>query len=337
VAPWTAVAPPGEGFAARPLYGPLFFGGARFRRLDRFDLATSRQVSARLKRPRAGTRWFGPYEPQSRVLWDPGIADAALHALQVAIPHKRVLPIACERIEIDHTAGVPVRHCAVERSALADSYVFDITLTDARGRVACRWSNAVFRAIGSIDMAAVLPAAPPLARPYLERIARESLADETITIGLSAYPGASRPARRRAALEALGLPDQIEHRGDGRPIRTDRQGTISIAHGGDMTLVAAGGSPIGCDLESMASIAYGVRDEICRHMAAEVCRKLGRRVDARALPKIAPGVTTAIEDMRLVLIELVTSSGPYAIAFGRASNMVPQLSASPPSVSEAIP
>lgn len=337
VTPGAVVAPPGRGFAAPPLYGPLFFGGARFRRLGRFDLATSRHVSARLKRPRAGTRWFGPYEPQGRVLWDPGIADAALHALQVAVPHKRMVPVACERIEIDRTAGPPVRHYAVERSALAHSYVFDIMLTDASGRVACQWSNALFRTIDRIDMAAVLPAAPLLARPYLERIAREILADDTITIALIDDPGTSRDGRRRAALEALGLPDQIEHRGDGRPVRTDRRGTISIAHGGDITLVAAGGTQIGCDLESMASIAYGERDEICRHMAAEVCRKLGRRVDARALPRIAPGVATVIEDMRLVLVELVTSSGPYAVAFGRASDMAPQLSPSPLSVGEAIP
>src|SRR5262249_40578969 len=69
-------------FSGRPLYGPLFFSVGRFRRLESFEKANSRRLVARF-RPQGPTRWFGTYEANKLVLWDPSAADAALHALQV--------------------------------------------------------------------------------------------------------------------------------------------------------------------------------------------------------------------------------------------------------------
>ena len=115
---------PAPGFAAQPLYGPLFFNGKRFQRLERFETATSRQVIAQL-RPDPGSKWFSAFEPGSFVLWDPGGSDAVLHALQVAVPHRRVLPISVERIDIDTAAGPLVHVSAIERRTLGATYTFD--------------------------------------------------------------------------------------------------------------------------------------------------------------------------------------------------------------------
>ena len=247
------------------------FGGDRFRRLAGFTTATSRRVLARLS-PDDDSRWFGAYQPQQFVLWDPGSADATLHALQVAVPHKRVLPVGAERVEIDRNAGAPVEIRAVETAASADHYVFDVAVLDGEGRIAIRWTGVTFRAVGRIDMLPVLTAAPELARPYLERVAREALGDDSIEMAL-VHDG-SRNARRAMALQALGLEGMVERRTDGRPLRIDGQGSICLAHGEAVTLAVTADSPIGCDIESTSAADARNRDELLRHCAFEVCRKL---------------------------------------------------------------
>jgi enediyne polyketide synthase len=312
-----------EAFSPDPLYGPLFFGGERFRRLDQFKLASSRRISAELRR-QSDVRWFGSYEAQHCVLWDPGAADAALHALQAAVPHKRVLPVATERIDIDRTADAPHGVRAVERRVFADCYVFDIALTDAGGRTCCRWTHAAFRTVAHIDIGPVLTVAPRLARPYLERVARETLGDDTIEIALIEGPGLAREARRRAALQELGVDGPVERRGDGRPLRPDGRGTISIAHGRHLTLAAASDAAIGCDLEPLGPSSLET-EETCRHVAAEALRKLGRRPDMTALRGVKRGVAMRIEDVELVAVEIETASGRHALAFARNRDSAPSV------------
>jgi enediyne polyketide synthase len=325
-----------ERFPAAPLYGPLFFGGSRFQRLGHFETATSRQVSARLRRD-DGTRWFGSYEPEQLILWDPGAADAALHALQIAVPHKRVLPVSAERIDIDRSAGVPMHVCAIEKKALAGTYIFDITATDSSGRTAYRWTNVAFRAVGRIDMASVLVAAPPLGRPYLERVAREALGDDTIEVVLIHDRDGSRESRRIMALRTFDLDGMVERRADGRPIRSDGNGSISLSHSDTITLAVTASSPIGCDIEMTNAADAGDLDELHRHVAFEVCRKLGRKPTG-ALRSPPPGAVTAIADIDLVAIDLPTPSGSHTVAFGRVRR--PGKAALQPSsfsISEAVP
>ncbi|MBR1147548.1 type I polyketide synthase [Bradyrhizobium sp. AUGA SZCCT0431] len=308
------LSPLGQAFPAAPLYGPLFFGRHRFERLDCFELATSREISARLRQGRA--RWFGQYEPDTLVLWDPGIADASLHAVQIAVPHRRVLPVAAERIEVDQNAGIAVNVRAKEKKSFADSYVFDIVATDANGCVAWQWTNAAFRVVGGIHMSPVLTAAPPLARPYLERIARESLEDDSIEIALI-HGESSRELRRTSALHSFGRKGLIERRGDGCPIRRDGLGFVSLAHGAVITLAVTANCPIACDIEPTDGAEADDLEEIQRHLALEVCRKLGRRPDSTAISAIKPNVVAAIGDVELITVDLLTTSGIYAVAVGR--------------------
>jgi enediyne polyketide synthase len=300
-------------FAASALYGPLFFGNGRFRRIAQFEQATSRHVSARL-RPDSGTTWFGAYEPDRVVLWDPGAADATLHALQAAVPHKRVLPVSAQRIEIDRTAASPVWVKAVEKAASADTYTYDIVAADAEGKIACQWTHVTFRAVGRIDISQALAAAPLLSRPYLERAAREALGDDTIEIAV-VHDGGSREFRRAAVLRGLDLDGTIERRGDGRPLRSDACGSISLAHGDAISLAVTAGTPIGCDIEAVRARGATDLDELRRHVAFEVCRKLGRKPGA-ALRAPAPGVATIIEDVVLGIVDLPTPSGLHAVGFG---------------------
>ena len=301
--------------AADDLYGPLFFGQNRFRRLDVVELARSRRVVASL-RPDRRTDWFGPFEPGTLSLWEPGSADAALHALQVAVPHRRVLPIGAERIDIDTRAGTPARVDAIERHAAGDNYTFDIVVTDASGRVACRWTNVTFRAVSDLDVAAALAHAPALAVPYLERKARQALGDDTIEIALVAHTDASRQSRRTTALRGLGLAGRVERRADGRPIRTDANGAVSLAHCEHLTLAIAAHTQVGCDIEPVSSTNARDVDRLRDHVAGEVYRKLGRRSMAPIADTMRMSAVASTDDVRLIAIELPTPHGPHLVAIG---------------------
>jgi len=303
---------PAPAFAAQPLYGPLFFNGKRFQRLARFETATSRLVVAQL-RSDPDARWFGTFEPESFVLWDPGASDAVLHALQVAVPHRRVLPISVERIEIDTAAGPLAHVSAVERSTSGATYTFDILVTDANGRPAQRWINATFRAIHPTDIAEILTASPALAAPYLERVARQAFGDRDIEISVVCEQQSSRESRRNTAIARLGLDGAVDRRGDGRPLRVDGNGSISFSHHGDITLAIAAKAAVGCDLEHCdpgQDIGF-----IRRHAAHEACRKVARKPSLAAIPALLPETAHRIDDVTVVVAELPLGSGACTVAF----------------------
>lgn len=298
-------------FAAQPLYGPLFFNGARFQRLAHFETATSREVSARL-RPAPDTKWFGAYEPASFVLWDPGASDAVLHALQVAVPHRRVLPVSIERIDIDSVAGPPVHVKAIERRTSGATYTFDILVTDANGRPAQRWTNATFRAIHSTDVADILAASPALAAPYLERLARQAFGERDINITMVCDRQGSPESRRETAIARLGLKGTIDRRGDGRPVRIDDKGFISFSHHGDMTLAIAASAEVGCDLEQCDPDQD--LDFIRRHTAYEACRKVALKRPLASMPALLPETTLKLDGITAFVAELPLGSGTCTVA-----------------------
>lgn len=325
-------APPASSvFSAAALYGPLFFGGPRFQRLDCFEVTTSREVAARL-RSGDDAVWFGRYEPDTLVLWEPGSADATLHALQAAVPHKRVLPVSAGRIDIDRTAGAPVRVRAWEKAATADTYTFDIVAADADDRVVFQWSDIAFRTAGRIDIAPVLTAAPQLGCPFLERTAREALGDETIAVALAQDGDGSRESRRADALQALHLDGLIERRADGRPLRRDGRGSISLAHDEAVCLAVTAEGPVSCDI---AAARQASSDELRRHVGFEVCRKLDRRpVSVRAAES---GAVAVADDVAFVIVDLPTPSGSHTVGFGcvrHPDDILLQRTA--PSVSKAV-
>jgi hypothetical protein len=56
---------------------------------------------------------------------------------------------------------------------------------------------------------------------------------------------------------------------------------------------------------------------IQRIVAFEVCRKLGRRPAESCIRTWVAGITQAIDDVEIVVVDLPTPSGVYTVAFGR--------------------
>jgi len=232
---------------AGPLYGSLLFQGERFQAIKGFSRLTARRIAATLLPPRAQP-WFGPFEPQQLVLGNPGVRDALLHALQVAVPHLRVVPVSVERI-VFRPGGSPVTIEAEEIAADVETFVFDIKAYDATGAMVEHWHGASFRGIKSIPLDATVAAVPQLAAPYVERVARASNEEPSIEVALVA--GRLRDGRRRSALAALQLEGRVFTRQDGKPIVSggDTDLHVSIAHCADFTLAVKARREIACDIE----------------------------------------------------------------------------------------
>jgi hypothetical protein len=139
------------------------------------------------------------------------------------------------------------------------------------------------------------------------------------------------------ALRTFGLDGMVERRADGRPIRSDGNGSISLSHSDTVTLAATASSGIGCDIETTNATDAGDLDDLHRHVAFEVCRKLGRKPTG-ALHSPILGAATAIADIDLVTVDLPTALGSHTVAFGRVRHPGDaglQLASSP--ISEAVP
>ncbi len=291
----------GASEAADALYGALFFHGRRFRRVERLSLRGSREVSARLREVPEES-WFAPFDEDRLVLGDPAARDAALHCLQALVGHRRVVPVSAARIR--RFAGGAIRQVeARELQAKPGRYLFQIQCFDGMGRLLESWEEAEFRAVGPHDPEAALRAFPALLHPLLERLAREALLDDVLTVRLGPL-GAADP--RRA---------------DGRPLDPRH----SRSHGA-VGLSVAGTGKVGCDLEWERNFAAEPPPLLAftlhgapinggeAWVAGEALRKIGLRPPARLCPMEAPGLPAMArlfeaDGARLLVASLPTPEG----------------------------
>lgn len=326
----SAPAPDTVLFSAASLYGPLFFHDGRFRRLDFYRSATSRLIAAHIAAPAPGS-WFGALDLPRLVLGDPGARDAALHALQAAVPYRQVAPVSVRRIT-RHMAGTPVEVVAHETAATADDYRFDLALYDETGDVLETWHGVRFRGIGPLSEQAVLAAAPGLATAYLERLGREALDDASLVVALGQPSVPERAQARADILDRLGAGDTVR-RGDGRPWPAG----VSLSRGGG-GLGVRSDLPIGCDLESLSAFSgdrepppplVQAEDGINFNagdawVVGEALRKLGRRPPFR-LRRTANGKLPgsarlyAARDARIVVTTTPSGNQPVLVAIAVAA------------------
>jgi enediyne polyketide synthase len=248
---------------ASDLYGRLLFHTGRFRRLASYRWLTARECVADIAPAPEGT-WFSAFLPGNLVLGDPGARDAAVHALQACIPHKRVLPVGAERIELGRLASdTPLLVVARERHRAKDQFLFDLELRDPNGSVVERWIGLQLRTFESQERPAAWPV--PLAGAYLERRLSELL-DVAVNVGLAdinGRDGYNRSARRTAALTLADIGDGRLHvRPDGKPllIGGNLERNISVAHASALTLAVTASTEIGCDIEQIKRRGRGWRD-----------------------------------------------------------------------------
>ncbi|MEW9552918.1 SDR family NAD(P)-dependent oxidoreductase [Nonomuraea sp. NPDC050783] len=196
--------PPGDPPKHTPadLYGPLFFHGPAFQRLTGYEslFPTGCRAVLSATGPDPG---LGP-----PALGDAALHDAAIHVLQACVPHRRLLPVGCDRFQVHGgaagTAEVVVE--AVERAHHGADYTYDVLARSASGRPLFSWTGLRLLDTGPLRMDAIPPL---LTGTYLERMVGDlcpgasAVADEWLELDESPIPpepGWNRQAEQLARL-----------------------------------------------------------------------------------------------------------------------------------------
>jgi len=256
----------------KDLYGRILFHRGRFCRLRGYRLLKAKECVAEITAD-DGATWFGPYLPAEFVLGNPAGRDAALHAIQACIPHRRILPTGIERMVIRRNESGSRFVRAKERLRDGNNFVYDIEITDARGEVIERWDGLRLRAVEVMASREAWPDA--LLVPYLER-RLEELADAGAPVRIALERGLheERPVRSDAVIQqALGKTARIWRRPDGKPVFLGEE-DISSAHANAFTLAVAGVGGAVCDLEEVAART----NSVWRDLLGEENFKLAERI-----------------------------------------------------------
>jgi enediyne polyketide synthase len=261
---WESLASDADGVVPleprRDLYGGLLFHGERFRRLQRYTRLTATECEAELAAEQ-GAVWFSPYQPSHHVLGDPGLRDAAVHALQACVPHAMVLPVGIDRVTLH--AGLNGARCLVrarEKLRDGDLFVYDLEIGGPDGEPLESWEGLRLQVAGPVSRNGrwVLP----LLANYLERRLQELLSGSGLRLALErAEVDVRRSRSDRAMQHAVGKRVDIRRRPDGKP-EAGPEISVSASHAGDITLAVAGPGRVGCDLEPVVSRPKNVWENV---------------------------------------------------------------------------
>jgi enediyne polyketide synthase len=265
------------------VYGRVLFHRGRFRRVSNYRLLKAKECVAEIT-PDDGASWFGPYRPGEFVLGDPAGRDAALHAIQACIPHRRILPTGIERLFIRRLESGPRFVRAQERHHQGNDFVYDLEVMDACGDMLERWDGLRLRAVETLAAPDDWP--DSLLAPYWERRLEEFIAATQVAVALERRSGQAGPAGADAVIQrALGKAERLWRRPDGRPVSFgDRE--VSAAHTRDFTLAVAGLGATGCDLEEVAARPETVWRDLLGaerfHLVERIVVESGQGVDNAA-------------------------------------------------------
>ena len=261
------------------LYDERLFHTGRFRRVQGYRRLTATECVAEIS-SNGDAPWFDTDLPQALVLGDAAGRDAALHAIQACIPHRRILPIGVARMVVSaekSSAGRVV--WAKERSRTADEFIYDVLVRDRDGRLLESWEGLHLRAVENLALHSAW--SPPLVAAYLERRLADLLPGSPISV--AALVGASADAFQ----QLLGASITVSHRADGKPEVGGANGTqISSAHSDDLTLAISSERRIACDIESVKAWPTSEWTKLLstaqREMAGAIAREGGEDFDAAA-------------------------------------------------------
>jgi enediyne polyketide synthase len=217
-------------------YGELLPQRGRFARIRAYHEIGTRQCRFVIRATNEAGPWFAHHMPATFRLADPGVRDALLHGMQVAVPDQRLVPVAARGVEL--ARHWPKGDLVVEGRELAASgtdYTWSLVVRDATGTVLERWSEVTFRSLGRRH------AIPHLVlRPWLER----RLSTVVPAVRIAAFDTCAD----ETGLAELGV-HQLRYRPDHRP-EADGM-AISTSTTGEIKIAVTGPERVACDIEIM--------------------------------------------------------------------------------------
>ena len=228
------------------LYGDLFFHSGRFVRVNSYHLIDAWQCSAKIGVGNDSTSlWFGRFLPQQLVLGDLGSRDAALHALQVCIPHATVVPVFIEKIQLlDVDCQGPWLLHAQEISHQHNEFIFDLELINQHGQRREVWRG--------LKLKKIAPKLHPhwfteLLPVYLQR-QLEAIKGQRINVALLNDKKLDRKQRGILAIRnSIGMSVDVCYSSVGKPEVKGYQ--VSVAHCNNLSLAVSAKKTVSCDIE----------------------------------------------------------------------------------------
>ncbi|MFB9927063.1 SDR family NAD(P)-dependent oxidoreductase [Amycolatopsis halotolerans] len=148
------------------LYDRLLFHNGQFRRVS--AVAVPDPWSCRAAITPNDEPWY------TSVLGDPAAHDATVHVLQSCVPTRRLLPVACDRVDFDPRARGRWELRGTEQHAVDGRYTWDVLATDAEGRAAVRWTGLRLADTGPL----------PADRPWPPALLSVALTRTAVALGL---------------------------------------------------------------------------------------------------------------------------------------------------------
>lgn len=281
---------------ARDLYGELLFHTGRFRRLRGYRVLRAKECLAEIEV--RNDAWFGGYSSQDLVLGDPGVRDAAIHAIQACIPHRRLLPVGVERIAIEaggltRATGFVLVH-ARERSHAGAEFAYDLEILSPAGQVLEHWQGLRLRVVEPLERCRPWPLA--LLGPHLERRLMELAPGSAIGLTFVRQAAAGDPARFTCVPDRQAVGRGTAHPAGASPSR-------SVASGSD----GAGAAP-GNAAEPRHATFGGLTDAARRQRSEAALRQLlgsqatvRRRADGKPECDVAHVSTAHAGDVTLAV------------------------------------
>jgi enediyne polyketide synthase len=249
------------------LYGRILFHRGRFQRVEGYRELSATRCLAEVS-PDGQARWFGGYLPETMLLGDPAMRDAAIHAIQACIPHGTILPVGIDRVILSERLTGPCFVRAEEREHIGDRFVYDLAILSADGSLYERWEGLRLQRVDTAAPAARW--AGPLLAPYLERRLAELVPGASATVAVTNNSGLGdsngenghesngsslnwhtqrQMASDRAMAAAVGEPLTIHRRPDGKPVALcDR--AVSVSHASGLAVsIASKRRLVACDAE----------------------------------------------------------------------------------------
>jgi enediyne polyketide synthase len=263
---------------ATDLYGNILFQKGRFQRVENYRWLNAKECFAEIA-PDGQTSWFIHHLPAGLLLGDPGVRDAAMHAIQACIPHRTLLPIAVDSIYLEERRSISNTETyfisARERSSTESTFVYDLDILGIDGLVHERWRRLKLQAVGKPLSS---PRQEALLGPYLERRIQEFIpGSDVLIVMMQCDQSEDRKARSDRAIQmVIGKRTAITRRPDGKPeVRTPRE--VSAAHNGDITIAVASSKPVGCDLELVEERSHSVWRAVLGDARIELAHLVARR------------------------------------------------------------
>ena len=217
------------------LYSNLLFQKGLFQRIISYRSITPYSCVA-VSKVNDNINWFGAFYPQSLLLGDPGVRDSALHAVQVCVPDKTMIPISVKRVKIfDLKETSEVKIFAKEVFHREDLYGYNITVKNGDDSIREVWENVSFKALSDRKPAKTLPL-------ILIQVLLQRKADE-LTEGIA------------VKIECVGNNETVDFlkRPDGRPF-IDGRFHFSKSNSGELQFIVSAQGSVGCDVEQVKNL-----------------------------------------------------------------------------------